>query len=177
MTTNFSAALRTLYFIRFGFALAWAALVFVTGGVASPVLTVLVLVYPLADAVAVFWQLRAEGPGQASRLPEWINVVLSGIAAIALGIVSTISVPAVLTVWGIWAIASGIVQLATAVLRRRLGGQVPLILSGALSVLAGFGFASGAVPTATGIGGYAIVGGIFFLIAAIRLTVLLRKSA
>lgn len=177
MTTNFSAALRKLYFLRFGFAVVWAALVFLAAGAGGPVLTVLVVLYPLVDAAAVLWQLRSEGPGQASRLPEWINVAVSVLAAIALGIASTVSVPAVLTVWGVWAITSGVVQLIAAVLRRKLGGQVPLILSGGLSVLAGFGFASGAVPVASGIGGYAIVGAVFFLIAAIRLSVLLRRSA
>jgi uncharacterized membrane protein HdeD (DUF308 family) len=173
----FRVGLRNLYVIRFAFALIWAAIVFVAAGSGAPILTVLVVLYPLADAAAVLWQLRSEGSDRASRVPEWINVVLSVVAAILLGWASTVSVGALLTVWGLWAIASGIVQLITAVLRRKLGGQIPLIVSGAISILAGVAFAtSQATSGATGIGGYAILGGVFFLIAAIRLTVLSRTS-
>jgi len=128
----------------------------------------------------VLWQLRAEGPAQASRLPEWINVVVSALAAIALGLVSTVSVGGVLAVWGIWAITSGAVQLITAGLRRSLGGQVPLIVSGAISVLAGLAFAAQSTQPAggvAGVGGYAILGGVFFLIAAVRLSVLMRRPS
>ena len=181
--SRFPATLRTLYFVRFGFAIVWAALLFVAAGTAAgvgPLLAVLVVLYPLVDAVAVFWQLRSEGRAQASRVPEWINVVLSVIAAVLLGWASTVSIAAVLVVWGAWAASSGVVQLIAAILRRQSGGQVPLIVSGAISVVAGLAFlvqgAQGATA-ATGIGGYAILGGIFFLIAAIRLSLLLRRAA
>jgi uncharacterized membrane protein HdeD (DUF308 family) len=187
MTTNtssprsaFSGALRNLYFIRFAFALVWAVLLILTASVGTPLLTVLVFIYPLVDAIAVFWQLRSEGSAQASRVPEWINVALSVVAAIVLAVVSTSSVGAVLAVWGVWAVTAGAVQLIAAILRRRLGGQIPLIVSGAISILAGFAFAGqGAqgASSATGIGGYAILGGVFFLIAAIRLSVLNRRAS
>ncbi len=172
ISPQFRTALRTLYFARFAFALVWAALLFLASGVGGPLLTVLLIVYPLADAAAVFWQLRSEGPAQASRAPESINVVLSVVAAVALGWVSTVSIAAVLTVWGIWAITSGIVQLVAAVLRRGVGGQVPLIVSGAISVLAGSAFIAQSfqgASSAAGVGGYAILGGILFLVAALRL--------
>lgn len=176
----FSAALRTLYFIRFAFALIWAVLVFFTAGIAGPFFTALLVIYPLGDAIAVFWQLRSEGPSRPSRVPEWINVVVSLLAAVALGWVSTVGVAGVLTVWGVWAITSGLVQLVAAVLRRRLGGQIPLIVSGAISVLAGLAFVAQSIQgasSATGIGGYAILGGVFFLIAGIRLSILMRRPS
>lgn len=47
-----------------------------------------------------------------------------------------------------------------------------LILSGAISVLAGASFIAGAGaddPTLTGAAGYAIPGGVFFLVSALRL--------
>lgn len=175
-----ASALRTLYFIRFGFALVWAVLIFFVVGAAGPGLTVLLVVYPLVDAAAVVWQLRAEGPAQASRVPEVINVVVSILAAVALGWVSTVSTTGALVVWGIWALLSGAVQLIAALLRRPQGGQVPLIVSGAISVLAGVGFASqGAMGGAisASVGGYAVLGGIFFLVAAIRLSVLMRRAS
>jgi uncharacterized membrane protein HdeD (DUF308 family) len=173
-------ALRRLYFVRFGFAIVWALLVFLAAGAVGPLFTVLVVIYPLVDAVAVFWQLRSEGPAQASRVPEIINVVVSVIAAIALGWASTASIADALAVWGAWAAGSGVVQLVAAVLRRRSGGQIPLIVSGAISIFAGLGFLSQGLhgaANAIGIGGYAILGGVFFLIAAIRLTVLQRRAS
>jgi hypothetical protein len=176
---TFGASLRTLYFARFAFAIVWAALIILLGGVGGALVTVLLIVYPLVDAAAVLWQLRSEGRSQASRVPEWINVVVSVIAAIALGYISTVSISGVLIVWGLWAITSGAVQLIAALLRRSLGGQIPLIVSGAISVLAGGSFVAGSAQAAsvTGIGGYAILGGVLFLIAAIRLTVVLRRAA
>ncbi len=177
---SLGSALRRLYFIRFAFALVWAGVLIATAAAPGPLLTVLLVIYPLVDAAAVGWQLRVEGSGASPRVAETLNIVLSVVAAIGLGIASTSSVSAVLAVWGVWAILSGVTQLVTAALRRRAGGQVPLIVSGAISVLAGASFlvsglqgGSGAV----GIGGYAVLGGVFFLIAAIRLSIVLRKKA
>lgn len=176
---TFSASLRTVYLIRFAFAIVWAVALFLAGGMGGAPLTVLLVVYPLVDAGAVLWQVRSEGASQASRVPEWINVIVSIVAAIALGFVSTGSVSGVLLVWGLWAVFAGAVQFITALLRRGLGGQVPQIISGAISVLAGAGFAASSANAAspTAIGGYAAFGGILFLISAIRLGVLLRRAS
>jgi uncharacterized membrane protein HdeD (DUF308 family) len=173
-------ALRRLYFVRFAIAIVWAIALFATATHASPLLTVLLIVYPLVDAVSVIVQIRSEGPKQSPRVAEGINVALSVLAAIGLGIASSFSISAALVVWGIWAIVAGILQLVTAVLRLRTGGQVPLIVSGAISVLAGFGFlfqGIGGASSATGPAGYAVLGGIFFLISAIRLSIILRRAA
>jgi uncharacterized membrane protein HdeD (DUF308 family) len=178
--TRLGAILRRIYVIRFAFAVVWAALIFVTSATIGPLTTVLLVLYPLVDAVAVIVQIRAEGGSRGSRPAEWINVALSVVAAIALGWGATVSSAAVLIAWGIWAILSGLTQLLAAILRRKSGGQVALIVSGAISVLAGGAFAAQGVQgggNITGIGGYAILGGIFFLIAAIRLSIVLRKAS
>ncbi|MFJ2952036.1 DUF308 domain-containing protein [Streptomyces sp. NPDC087226] len=72
------------------------------------------------------------------------------------------------------AIVSGAVQLIVGLGRhkRRMGGQWPMMLSGGISVLAGAQFivgGSASDPQLTSVGGYAILGGIFFLISALRL--------
>lgn len=178
--TRLGVTLRRIYFIRFAFALVWAVALFATASSPGPLLTVLLVLYPLVDAAAVYAQIRSEGTTRGPRPAEWLNVALSVLAAIALGWASTVSIAAVLITWGIWAIVSGLTQLFAAVIRRKSGGQVPLIVSGAISVLAGGAFAAqGAqsAASAAGVGGYAILGGIFFLISAIRLTVLLRKAS
>jgi uncharacterized membrane protein HdeD (DUF308 family) len=78
----------------------------------------------------------------------------------------------VLVVFGTWAFASGAIQLANAVRRRRAGiGEVPMIISGALSALAGISFvaSSGADdPSLTPLAGYAALGAVPFLLWAYR---------
>ncbi|RIQ18961.1 DUF308 domain-containing protein [Jiangella rhizosphaerae] len=180
LAAPFGATLRRLYLVRFAFALVWAALLLLTSPGEGPLLTVLLVVYPLADAAAVLWQLRSDRRTPGSRAAERINVVVSVAVAVALGWASTVSVAAALGVWGLWAAASGLAQLVTAVRRRSSGGQVPQILSGALSIVAGVAFLAQSFQDATsiaGAGGYAVLGGLFFLVSAIRLTVLLRRAS
>ncbi|GAB3450388.1 membrane protein [Streptomonospora sediminis] len=175
----FAKALRRLYFIRFAFAAAWAVLVFLASTTAGPLLAALLVVYPLFDAAAVLWQLRTERDPQRPKTAEWINVVVSVIVAVALGAASTVSIAAALAVWGVWAIGAGIPQLVTAIRGRRSGGQVPQMLSGGISVLAGASFLAQALQgggNIAGVGGYAALGGVFFLVSAIRLSILLRKQ-
>ncbi|MBO3100605.1 hypothetical protein [Cellulomonas fengjieae] len=177
--STMTAMLRRLYLVRFAFAVVWAALLFLTASATGPFLTILLVVYPLADAAAVLWQLRSKDQA-ASRAAERINVAVSVAVAVALGWASTVSVSAALTVWGVWAAAAGLAQLATAVARRSSGGQVPQILSGALSVLAGLAFTAQGIQGASsisGVGGYAILGGVFFLISALRLGALQRRAS
>jgi uncharacterized membrane protein HdeD (DUF308 family) len=69
-------------------------------------------------------------------------------------------------------VLAGAVQLVGALRRRRLGGQWPMILSGGISVPAGAFFIASAGqddPSLTNLTGCAILGGVFFLISAIRL--------
>lgn len=178
--SGLSSALRRLYFTRFAFAVVWAVALIISGGSPSPFLTVWLLIYPLFDAGSVLYQIRSEGRSSSPRIAEWTNVVLSVVAGIALALASTVSTSAALVTWGVWAIVSGLLQFIVAILRRRAGGQVPLMISGAASVLAGGAFlAMGAAGAATlaVVGGYAIIGAILFLISAIRLSILLgRKS-
>ncbi len=179
-TTTFASALRRLYLTRSAFAIVWAGLVFTTATMAGPALTILLVVYPLFDAAAVLWQIRANSDSTRSTAAEWTNVVVSVIVAIALGVASTQSVSAVLAVWGAWAIGAGIPQLIAAIRNRRSGGQVPQMLSGGLSVVAGSAFILQGLQGSqmiTGAAGYAILGGVFFLISAVRLSATLRRTA
>ena len=173
---TFGAALRRLYLIRFVFAALWAGALFSTATDKGPLLTTLVVIYPLFDAAAVWWQLRADRDTERSKVSEQVNVVVSGLVAIALGVASSVSIATALAVWGGWAVASGIPQLISA-RTRRSGGQLPQVLSGAISVLAGVAFlAQGfrGADSMSGAGGYAILGGVFFLVSSIRLSTLRR---
>jgi hypothetical protein len=164
-------ALRRLYFVRFGFAIVWALLLFVTKSDLGPVSIALVVLYPLFDAAAAVVDTRSSGATGPARGLQ-VNIAISLLAAVGVAVACTSGVPAVLRVWGAWAIVSGLVQLVVGAARRKMGGQWPMILSGGISVLAGGSFiagASAANPSLANIAGYAVLGGIFFLISALRL--------
>jgi uncharacterized membrane protein HdeD (DUF308 family) len=137
------------------------------------------VIYPLFDAAAAVIDFRSSGTTRP-KAPLYVNMGLSLLAAVGLAIAAASGIPSVLRVWGAWAITAGIVQLIVAILRYRLGGQWPMILSGAISVLAGSSFvvmAGRPDPSLTTIGGYAILGGIFFLSSALRLRQLAAKRS
>lgn len=157
--------------MRFAFQLVWAlALILTASAGLGPVSVTLLLLYPLFDVVAAFVDHRASGSTRPGPL-LWVNMALSLLTAVGLAFAVAPGVPAVMVVWGIWAITAGAVQLTVALLRRRLGGQWPMILSGGISVLAGAGFVLSAAKaeSVSGIGGYAVLGAVFFLVSAIRL--------
>lgn len=170
-STGIAATLRTLYAVRFAFQLVWAIVLILTASAGlGPVSIVLLLLYPLFDVAAAVIDHRASrATGPAPLL--YVNMALSLLTAVGLGFAVASGVPAVMVVWGLWAITAGAVQLIVALLRRRLGGQWPMILSGGISVLAGasFVFGSSGATSVAGIGGYAILGAVFFLVSAIRL--------
>jgi uncharacterized membrane protein HdeD (DUF308 family) len=170
-TAGIAPALRRLYFVRFAFAIVWAGLMFATKSHLGPLGVALIVLYPLFDVAAAVVDARSSRTtGPARGL--YVNMAISLLAAVGLTIACASGVPAVLRVWGAWAVLSGLVQLIVGAGRRKLGGQWPMILSGGISVLAGLSFivgASAADPKLTNVAGYAVLGGIFFLISAIRL--------
>lgn len=169
--TGFAPALRRLYFVRFAFAIAWAALLVVAGRQLGPVAAVLVVLYPLFDVAAAVVDARASGAA-SSRWGLYLNMTISLLAAIGLGIAAASGVPAVLIVWGAWAVVAGLIQLVVGITRRALGGQWPMMLSGGISVIAGTSFvlmAGAPDPALVTVAGYATLGGIFFLVSALRL--------
>jgi uncharacterized membrane protein HdeD (DUF308 family) len=172
--TGVAPTLRRLYFVRFGFALVWSVLLFLTASSISPPAAVLLVLYPVFDVAAAVVDARSSrvdvAGGSATGL--YVNIAISALAAVGLAVALTSGIPAVLRVWGVWAVVAGIVQLVVAVRRRRLGGQWAMIASGAVSVLAGVSFflmASRTGASLTNVGGYALLGGIFFLVSALRL--------
>jgi uncharacterized membrane protein HdeD (DUF308 family) len=166
-----ASALRRLYFVRFGFAIVWAALLFVTGSTVGPVSATLIVLYPLFDVAAAIVDARTSR-ASGSALGLYVNIAISSLAAIGMAIGLASGIPAVLRVWGLWAVVAGLVQLIVAVIRRTMGGQWAMILSGGISVFAGTSFymqAAAENPTLSMVAGYAVLGGIFFLVSALRL--------
>ena len=138
--TGGAPALRRLYLVRFGFALVWAILLFLTASNSSPLTAVLLVLYPVFDVAAAVVDVRAQRGGAArtgSAVGLVATITVSTLAAVGLAVALTSGIPAALRVWGAWAIVAGVLQLVVAVGRRRLGGQWVMIISGALSVVAG----------------------------------------
>jgi uncharacterized membrane protein HdeD (DUF308 family) len=163
--------LRRLYALRAGFAVVWAVALVLAGPALGPVADVLLVLYPLVDVAAALVDAgSSRGRGAAPGLV--VNVVVSTAAAVGLVLAVGAGLPDVLRVWGAWAVAAGLVQLAVAVRRRALGGQWAMIASGSISTLAGVSFvlqAAGPHPSVVGLAGYALLGGVFFLVSALRL--------
>lgn len=171
--------LARLYLVRALAALLWAALLVLAAPTAGPQQIALLVLYPLLDAAAVAWQVRADRRAGGGR-SERVNVVVSLVVALALGVAASLSPAAALVVWGLWAIGAGVPQLITAIARRREGGQVAQMLSGGISVLAGASFAAQGLrggDTVTGVAGYAVLGAVFFLVSALRLHLLGRRPS
>jgi uncharacterized membrane protein HdeD (DUF308 family) len=162
-----AAGLRRLHLVRFGFALVWAVALFACASELNPLSVTLLVLYPLFDMAAAVVDGRTSG--WTSLL--YANIGVGALAGIGLSFAAASGIPAVLRVWGAWAIASGLVQLIVGFGRRRLGGQWAMIISGALSMLAGVSFvqAAGTDATLRNLAGYALLGGVFFLVSALRL--------
>jgi uncharacterized membrane protein HdeD (DUF308 family) len=162
--------LRRLYVVRAAFALVWAGLLAATASDLNPASVTLLVLYPVVDLAAAAYDARTAGTGRPRRALH-LNMALSLVTAIALAVAATSGTPSVLRIWGAWAITAGLVQLAVAVQRRALAGQRALVLSGAVSTIASAGGSSAKLAS---LAGYAALGGVFFLVSAIRLH---RRSA
>lgn len=179
-------SLRTLYFVRAAFSAVWVTLVFTLAATLTvstrPTLVAVVLltIYPLWDAAATFADIRAT-PTAATHLPQFANIAIGLIAAVAVLVTTLTALTPALIAFGVWAFASGAFQLYLGLRRRKpIGGQWPMIISGGLSVLAGISFilTSGAPKTGlTTIAGYSAFGAFWYLLGAILLIRAARRNA
>jgi uncharacterized membrane protein HdeD (DUF308 family) len=178
-TVKTAHSLRTLYFVRVIFSVIWVALIFIlvstvtVASGASVLAGVLLVIYPIWDVVATVFDVRASR-GAQSTTPQLVNIVIGTVAALAMIVALISGLTAAIVVFGAWASVSGAIQLFLALRRRRaLGAQWPMIISGALSLVAGFVFIASASSPKTGLAtlaGYSAFGAFWYLIAAIALT-------
>lgn len=176
--TRFSAEqwLQSYYFTRAAFSVCWVVAAF-TLGQNPAIAAALLLIYPAWDAAANYVDASRSG-GFAKNPTQAINLAASVLATIAVLVAQQMGGGAmILSVFGVWALASGLLQLGTAIRRwKTAGAQWVMILSGAQSALAGaFFFAQSVMPAAAPaisvIPGYAALGAVYFLISAVWLTV------
>ena len=163
--------LRSFYFARGAFSATWIT-VAVAFAHDPGIAAFLLVIYPAWDAVANLVDARSNGGLQANP-SQSLNVAVSTTTAAAV-VVALSSAHAVLAVFGVWAIISGLLQLYTGARRwRQYGAQWVMILSGAQSGLAG-GFMisrsfAEVTPTILDIVPYAAFGAFYFLLSAVWL--------
>ena len=166
-------SLRKLYFIRAAFSVAWVILIALFAKTSIVIAGVLLVLYPAWDAACSFADVRANH-NSSSKTPQYVNAAISSITAIAAGIFLQKGVPQVLIVFGTWAIGTGLIQLLLGLRRRKIfGGQWPMIISGAQSIIGGASFiilAHDPAKGTTSLGGYAAFGAFYYLLAAFRLS-------
>ncbi len=168
-------SLRNLYFSRTVVQIIWAGVVLATAVNNPPLAAGLLILYPLWDVACTMYDLRvAKRSNSGPRTAQYVNVALGILATV--GIFATVfkSPQQAVVTFGAWACAAGIAQLAVGISRRKAlgGGQWAMILSGVQSTAAGLAFIVGALHEKTHIkdlGGYAIFGGVYFLVAGILL--------
>lgn len=168
-----AAWLRNYYLTRAVVSAAWIAGALTAGR--GDVAAFLLIAYPAWDAVANYFDGASNG-GLRRNPTQALNLAVSTITAGAVAIALQFSPYAVIGVFGVWAILSGLLQLATAVRRWKTNGaQWAMVLSGAQSALAGAYMATLAIgaraPGIKDITGYAAFGAFYFLVSAIWLTV------
>ncbi|WP_192256051.1 DUF308 domain-containing protein [Mesorhizobium silamurunense] len=181
-TDSSNGWLKSYYYMRFAVSAAWVAVAVTVAKSIPPLAAVMLVAYPVWDALANYVDAQRTG-GLGRNKSQLLNFVVSIVATIAVAIALGHSMNAVLSVYGVWAVVSGMLQLLTAVRRWKTNGaQWAMILSGAQSALAGLFFVRMAGGTeAIGIvnvAPYAAFGAFYFLVSAVWLSVsdALRKS-
>lgn len=168
---------RRIAIVRAALALVWAAaLVIVLGGkvptTSSDVPTAaaaLLASYPVIDVLASI--VGARGTGSSGRVLR-INAAISALAVVAIGATAFgVDAGATLAAFGSWAAVSGAVQFGVAVRRHRAQRrQLPLIVSGGLSTIAGVYFiASSGMGHAhlAAVAAYMALGTLWFVLSAV----------
>jgi len=179
-TVETARSLRKLYFIRAAFSVAWVILVALFAKTSMEIASILLIIYPAWDLAGTFLDMRANHSA-ASKTPQYVNAVISGITAVAVGVALQKGVPEALMVFGAWAIGTGLIQLILGLRRRKfLGGQWPMIISGGQSIIGGSSFillAHDPTKGITSLAGYAAFGAFYYLLAAFRLSRTVNHSA
>jgi hypothetical protein len=172
-----AARLRTLYLVRAGFAVVWVALVIRTGDGRNTLAGLLLVGYPLSDALASLVELRTR-PDRLSAAAHRLNLVAAGGAAVGIGLSLASGFGRVVTVFGAWAITTGGVQAFVALRRgHSVHGQWFMLISGAGSMVAGLSFLQWAGPDSDGVhllAQYSAGGAAWYVVASARLWLGLR---
>jgi len=171
--------LKTYYFTRAMVSIVWVLAALGVAAHTPWLAAVLLVLYPAWDALANVLDGMRSG-GLAQNRTQQLNAGASLLVALAV-CVALPDMHRVLAVFGVWAILSGLLQLATALRRwKHHGAQWAMVLSGAQSALAGTAFIfqaqQAAAPAIATLAGYAGFGAFYFLVSALSLSLRSRKA-
>jgi len=154
-------------------AIAFGVITWLEPGISAAALVLLFGAFAFADGVLSTWTAIA---GRADHEYWWL-VLLRGLLGIGVGILAFVE-PGVLALAllfyiAIWAIATGVLEIATAIrLRREIEGEWLLILSGLISVVFGVVLVArpgaGALALLWLIASFAIAFGVVLVILAFK---------
>jgi len=155
-------------------AIAFGVLIFVSPGISLVSLVLVFGAYCMADGILTVWTAVS---GSKDHEYWWL-LLLEGLLGIGIGVL-TIFAPAVtalalLFYIAVWAIATGVLEIAAAIrLRKEIQGEWLLLLAGLASVVFGtlliWQPGAGALTVLWLIGSYAIVFGVLLLILALKI--------
>ena len=112
-------AAPTVFPTLFAFALIWAALVAGTVSKLGPLSVTLLVLYPVFDVAAAVVDVRS-AKNTKPFIGLYVNIAISLLAGVGLALAASSGIPGILRVWGIWASASGLIQLVVGLVRRTL---------------------------------------------------------
>ena len=176
LATHLAATLSRgwwLLLLRGLVALAFGILAFAKPGITLEALVLVFGAYSLADGILCLGTALS-GP-KANEY--WWLVLLEGLIGIGIGLIAFfapgITALALVFYIAIWAIATGVLEIAAAIrLRREMDGEWFLLLSGLASVVLGALLivqpGAGALALLWLIGAYAIVFGVLLLVLAFK---------
>jgi hypothetical protein len=177
-TSQAARDLRNLYFTRTIVQLIWAAAVLAVAAEKPALAATLLILYPLWDVACTLYDLRTSTRSN-SATTQYVNAAMGTLTAAGIALTGYSHPQYAVAIFGGWAFVAGLLQLVVGVLRRKhLGGQWAMILSGAQSLAAGVAFTLGGLSGKFHIkdlGGYAVFGAVYFLIAGILLSRKLSK--
>src|ERR1700761_6712095 len=131
MTANLSNhllaahALRNLYFTRTAVQLIWAGTVLATAASNPALAAILLVLYPLWDVACTLYELKS---ASSAGTTQYLNAALGTITAIGIGVTAFSQPKYAVAIFGGWALATGLLQLAVGISRRKqFGGQWAMI--------------------------------------------------
>lgn len=164
-------SLRNLYYTRTVVQFLWAVII-LASAIDHPALAAgFLILYPLWDVACTVYDLKSRiKAASADATAQYLNAAFGVAAAVGIALTVFKTPQNAVATFGAWACAAGLLQLVVGVSRRKsLGGQWAMILSGLQSTAAGVAFLVGGLSGKVHVkdlGGYAIFGAVYFLIAA-----------
>lgn len=166
--------------LRGAVAILFGILTFLQPGISLASLVLLFGAYALADGVLGAWTAITHRKDREN----WWVLLLEGLVGIGVGVLTLfnpgVTALALLFYIAIWAIATGVLEIVTAVrLRKEIEGEWMLVLAGLASVAFGVLLmarpGSGALAVLWLIASYAIVFGVLLVVLAFRVKGVARR--